>query len=99
MKEQWTKQMRERLADHRKEPPPGLWEAVSEQIGAQPKARRRWPWMAAAAVAVMAGLFALYQRENKDATPPATKPTAVTTTAKTRNRSTGKSIGISGAQS
>lgn len=75
MKEDWTKQLRQKLAGHRKTPPAGLWEGISEQMdkpfGFKPLSRmtgtaQRW-WAAAAAVLALVGYFAYHQHSNNDA--------------------------------
>ena len=74
MKEDWTKQMKQKLEDHQMEPPAGLWEGISREMGFQtapvvaPKsvASRRWYWAAAAAVLAIVGFFALYQFDTSE---------------------------------
>ena len=36
MKEDWTKQMKQKLEGHKMTPPAGLWEAISNQMGLEP---------------------------------------------------------------
>lgn len=36
MKEEWTEKLKQKLAGHRKTPPEGLWEGISEQMGFTP---------------------------------------------------------------
>lgn len=66
MKEEWTNQLRQKLAGHEKMPPAGLWKDISEQMGFSTEPvrsttfTRRWYW-AAAAVLALVGFFALYQ--------------------------------------
>ena len=63
MKEDWTEQLRRKLEGHRKTPPKGLWEGISNEMGfeAEPVSRksvsRRWYWAAAAAVLALVGFF------------------------------------------
>ena len=66
MKEDWTKQMKQKLEGHKMTPPAGLWEGISNQMGLEtapaPKTAiiRRWYWAAAAVVLALIGLFAFY---------------------------------------
>ena len=81
MKEKWTEEMRRKLEGHRKAPPEGLWEGISEQMGFKPKeagkeakhpgvashpAAKRWYWAAAAAVLLIGGFFTFYHHDGKD---------------------------------
>lgn len=65
MKKTWMEVMRRKLEGHRKPPPDGLWEGISEQMGlktettSHPASHRRWYW-AAAAILVLGGFFAFY---------------------------------------
>ena len=74
MKEKWKEEMRRKLEGHRKAPPRGLWEGISEQMGFKPEmpvhpaSRRRWYWAAAAAILVMGGIYVFLHH---DSTPPA----------------------------
>ena len=36
MKEDWTKQMKQKLEGHQMTPPEGLWEGISNQMGLEP---------------------------------------------------------------
>ena len=68
MKEDWTKQMKQKLEGHQMTPPAGLWESISSEMGLQtapvvaPKTAviRRWYWAAAAAILALVGFFALF---------------------------------------
>ena len=66
MKEDWTKQMKQKLEGHKMTPPAGLWEGISNQMGLEtasaPKTAiiRIWYWAAAAVVLALIGLFAFY---------------------------------------
>ena len=66
MKEDWTKQMKQKLEGHKMTPPAGLWEAISNQMGLEPTPTpkptiiRRWYWAAAAVVLALVGFFAFY---------------------------------------
>ena len=70
MKENWTKQMKQKLEGHKKTPPAGLWEAISSEMKLEPTpaykpvAIRRWIWATAAVVLAMVGFFAFYQFDN-----------------------------------
>lgn len=66
MKEDWTDRLRQRLEGHKAEPPAGLWEGISNQMGLEAKpdskanASKRWYWAAAASVLALVGFF-VYQ--------------------------------------
>ena len=66
MKEDWTKQMKQKLEGHKMTPPAGLWEGISNQMGlepapaAKPAITRRLYWAAAAVVLALIGFFAFY---------------------------------------
>ena len=66
MKEDWTKQMKQKLEGHQMTPPAGLWEGISNQMGLEPAPAhkpaiiRRWYWAAAAVVLALVGFFAFY---------------------------------------
>ena len=66
MKEDWTKQMKQKLDGHKMTPPAGLWEGISNQMGLEPAPApnpaiiRRWYWAAAAVVLALVGFFAFY---------------------------------------
>ena len=66
MKEDWTKQMQQKLEGHQMTPPAGLWEGISNQMGlepapaAKPAIVRTWYWAAAAVVLALVGFFAFY---------------------------------------
>lgn len=66
MKEEWTDKLKTRLEHHEMTPPEGLWEGISEQMNLAEKSVRKssflhWKrWAVAAAVAALAGSFALY---------------------------------------
>ena len=66
MKEDWTKQMKQKLEGHEMTPPAGLWEGISNQMSLEsapaPKRAitRRWYWAAAAVVLALVGFFAFY---------------------------------------
>ena len=66
MKEDWTKQMKQKLEGHQMTPPEGLWEGISNQMGLEPGPAhksvviRRWIWAAAAVVLALVGFFAFY---------------------------------------
>jgi len=66
MKEDWTKQMKQKLEGHKMTPPAGLWEGISNQMGlepapaAKPAITRRLYWAAAAVVLALVGFFAFY---------------------------------------
>ena len=66
MKEDWTKQMKQKLEGHEVTPPAGLWEGISNQMGLEsapahkPAITRRLYWVAAAVVLALVGFFAFY---------------------------------------
>lgn len=68
MKEDWTEKLRSKLEGHRKTPPTGLWEGISEQMGLAAGSarqstivnRRYWRWPVAAAILALIGFFALH---------------------------------------
>ena len=77
MKEDWTKQMKQKLEGHQMPPPAGLWESISNEMQLQTVSApvsaptktvnmRRWYWVAAAAILVVAGFFAVYQFDTKE---------------------------------
>ena len=80
MKESWKEEMRNKLEGHRKAPPSGLWEGISEQMGlapetdAHPSSRRYWAWAAAATILLLVGWFTLNQPNTTE--PPLTAVTS-----------------------
>ena len=66
MKENWTKQMKNKLEGHKMTPPAGLWEGISNQMNLEPISApkpaiiRRWHLAAAAVVLALVGFFAFY---------------------------------------
>ena len=66
MKEDWTKQMKQKLEGHQMTPPAGLWEGISNQMGLEPAPAHkpaimgRWYWAAAAVVLALVGFFVFY---------------------------------------
>ena len=74
MKEDWTKQMKQKLDGHQMTPPAGLWEDISQQMGLEPKPApkvifmRRYYWAAAVVLAIV-GFFAFYQFDNDQGQP------------------------------
>ena len=77
MKEDWTKQMKQKLEGHQMTPPAGLWESISNEMQLQTESApvsaptktvnmRRWYWVAAAAILAVAGFFAVYQFDTKE---------------------------------
>ena len=75
MKEDWTKQMKQKLEGHHMEPPVGLWEGISREMATQSapvvssktSIIRRWYWAAAAAVLAVVGFFAFYHVDESQA--------------------------------
>ena len=68
MKEDWTKQMKQKLEGHQMTPPAGLWESISNEMQLQTESApvsapaktvsmRRWYWVAAAAILAIVGCF------------------------------------------
>lgn len=89
MKEDWTKQMKQKLEGHEMTPPAGLWEDISQQMGLEPKPApkvtfmRRYYWVAAAVVLALVGFFAFYQFDENQSQPQLTahnKPATATQT-------------------
>jgi hypothetical protein len=72
MKEDWTKQIKQKLEGHQMTPPAGLWEGISNEMNLEPKPApksaiiRRWYWAAAAAVLAIVGFFAFYQFDDSE---------------------------------
>lgn len=71
MKESWKEEMRSKLEGHRKAPPSGLWEGISEQMGLAPdtprlSSRRYWVWAAAATILLLVGWFTLHQPDTTE---------------------------------
>jgi len=74
MKEDWTKQMKQKLEGHKMSPPTGLWEGISQEVGLgleaatkiSTKSFVRWYWAVAAVVVVLVGFFALYQFDDNE---------------------------------
>ena len=70
MKEDWTDQLRQRLEGHKAEPPAGLWEDISKQMGFQTEPVRQpavigWHrWAIAAILLALVGLFTVYHFDN-----------------------------------
>ena len=75
MKEDWTKQMKQKLEGHEMTPPAGLWEDISQQMGLEPKPApkvtflRQYYWAAAAVVLALVGFFAIYQFDDNQSQP------------------------------
>ena len=75
MKEDWTKQMKQKLDGHQMTPPAGLWEDISQQMGLESKpapkvtSMRRYYWAAAAVVLAIVGFFEFYQFDNDESQP------------------------------
>lgn len=73
MKEDWIDEMKHKLDDHKMEPPTGLWEDISRQMGLspepvrQPATKKRWYWAIAAGILVLVGFFAYYQPQEQKA--------------------------------
>ena len=72
MEEMWRKEIRRKLEGHRKTPPQGVWEGISEQMGLKPATashpalKMRWYWVAAAAILLFGVGIALYQESSKE---------------------------------
>lgn len=73
MKENWINDMKRQLEGHKMEPPKGLWESISSQMG-QPSGMKspsrrtgmaQWYW-AAAVVLALIGFFAYYYHDNHE---------------------------------
>lgn len=79
MREDWTEQLKQKLAGHRKTPPVGLWEGISEQMEAkgyqmglgaetihQKTTTKRWYWAVAAVVLALVGFFVIQQGHDSE---------------------------------
>ena len=80
MKEDWTDRVRQRLEEHKSEPPAGLWEGISKQMGleAEPvhKATVIKRWYFAAAVLAFVGIFIYQNIKDKNTRQPLQKEIA-----------------------
>ena len=77
MKEDWTKQMKQKLEGHQMTPPAGLWESISNEMQLQTESApvsapaktvsmHRWYWVAAAVILAIVGCFTVYQFDTKE---------------------------------
>ena len=77
MKEDWTKQMKQKLEGHQMTPPAGLWESISNEMQLQTESApvsapaktvsmHRWYWVAAAVIRAIVGCFTVYQFDTKE---------------------------------
>lgn len=78
MNDDWAERLRKHLENYEVEPPPGLWEAICERLGIDPKPApepvpakkpaqiKRWIWAAAAGILALVGVFVAYQWEDKE---------------------------------
>nr|AGH14067.1 hypothetical protein [Prevotella sp. Sc00033] len=76
MKEDWTKQMKQKLEGHQMTPPAGLWEGISSEMHFEPDSTpkstpksvvmRRWYWAAAAVILAITGFFAFYHFDDSE---------------------------------
>ena len=77
MKEDWTKQMKQKLEGHQMTPPAGLWESISNEMQLQTASApvsapaktvsmHRWYWVAAAVILAIVGCFTVYQFDTKE---------------------------------
>ena len=93
MKEDWTKQMKQKLDGHKMTPPAGLWENISNQMGLEPAPTpkpaiiRRWYWAAAAVVLALVGFFAFYNFDHVEPKIEANNETTVKSSAPVVNDS------------
>ena len=93
MKEDWTKQMKQKLEGHKMTPPAGLWENISNQMGLEPAPTpkpaiiRRWHWAAAAVVLALVGFFAFYNFDHVEPKIEANNNTTVKSSAPVVNDS------------
>jgi hypothetical protein len=92
MKEDWTKQMKQKLEGHQMDPPAGLWESISNEMQlkaqsapasapAKTVSLRRWYWIAAAAIVTLVGFFTFYQFDSNKPQLVANHEKAITTAA------------------
>lgn len=83
MKENWINGMKRKLEGHKMEPPTGLWEDISRQMGLSPEPVRqsatmkRWYWAVAAGILALVGFFAVYHDDNPDSSEPQLQTEAV----------------------
>ena len=83
MKENWINGMKRKLEGHKMEPPTGLWEDISRQMGLSPEPVRkpammkRWYWAAVAGILALVGFFAVYHDDNPDSSEPQLQTEAV----------------------
>lgn len=81
MKEDWTKEMKRKLEEHRMDPPSGLWEDICEQMDLstspvqKPTLIKRWHLAFAAGLLALVGFFTFYHQDNSL---PLSQPSATT---------------------
>ena len=81
MKEDWTKEMKRKLEEHRMDPPSGLWEDICEQMDLstspvqKPTLIKRWHLAFAAGFLALVGFFTFYHQDNSL---PLSQPSATT---------------------
>ena len=107
MKENWINGMKRKLEGHKMEPPTGLWEDISRQMGLspepvrQPATKKRWNWSVAAGILVLVGFFAVYQNvhhENHDTSEPLLQSEAVVVSQPTEQTISSESFSESSSQ-
>ena len=107
MKENWIDEMKRKLEGHKMEPPTGLWEDISRQMGLspepvrQPATKKRWNWSVAAGILVLVGFFAVYQNvphENHDTSEPLLQSEAVVVSQPTEQTISSESFSESSSQ-
>lgn len=81
MKEDWTKEMKRKLEEHRMDPPSGLWEDICEQMDLstspvqKPTLIKLWHLAIAAGLLALVGFFTFYHQDNSQ---PLSQPSATT---------------------
>ena len=104
MKENWINGMKRKLEGHKMEPPTGLWEDISRQMGLspepvrQPATMKRWYWAAAAGILALVGFFAVYHDDNPDSSEPLLQSEAVVVSQPTEQTKYSESFSESSSQ-
>jgi hypothetical protein len=86
------------------EPPTGLWEDISRQMGLspepvrQPATMKRWYWAVAAGILALVGFFAVYHYDNPDSSEPLLQTEAVVVSQPTEQTKSSESFSESSSQ-